>query len=346
MTQMNFFITGGSGFIGSNFIKKILENENHQITNLDSLTYAANEHSLNSVKDNPNYNFVLGDISDKDIVNKCFKESQPDIVVNLAAESHVDNSIEDSSNFIKTNIGGTHCLLEASKKYFLEKSKTNFLFHHVSTDEVFGDLPHPDYEGEEALKDLFSEDRPYNPSSPYSASKACSDHLVSAWSRTYGLPSIITNCSNNYGPFQHEEKLIPNMIFKALNNDPLPVYGKGNQIRDWLHVRDHADALYLCATQGKPGEKYNIGGNNEYKNIEVVKGICKILDEHFNRLSDRNNSFEDLISFVDDRPGHDYRYAIDAGKIKRELGWEPKITFEKGLKETVLWYIENQSFYQ
>jgi dTDP-glucose 4,6-dehydratase len=337
---MKFLITGGAGFIGSAVIRHLIEHTEHEVVNVDKLTYAGNLQSLKEVSDSPRYAFERVDICDAQEVTRVFNEHRPDIVMHLAAESHVDRSIDGPGEFIRTNIIGTYTLLEAAREYFKsldEEKKKHFRFHHISTDEVYGDL-----EGTDAL---FTEETCYAPSSPYSASKAGSDHLVRAWNRTYGLPTLVTNCSNNYGPYHFPEKLIPLMILNALEGKPLPVYGDGSQIRDWLYVEDHARALVLVATQGAVGETYNIGGHNEKKNIEVVETICDILETL--RPSSENpelhgKSYKDLITFVTDRPGHDVRYAIDASKIERELGWKPQETFESGLKKTVRWYLDNE----
>lgn len=328
-------LTGGAGFIGSAVVRLIIKNTQDKVCVIDKLTYAGNLESLTEVSDNPNYHFERHDICDKGNMDRIFKDFHPDIVMHLAAESHVDRSIDSPDEFIRTNIIGTYTLLEAARKYYRTLSpeeKKRFRFHHISTDEVYGDL--------KAQKDFFRETTPYSPSSPYSASKASSDHLVRAWKKTFGLPTIVTNCSNNYGPYHFPEKLIPLIILNALENKPLPVYGSGGQVRDWLYVEDHARALYLVATKGIPGETYNIGGQNELKNIEVVQKICILLDELHPR-QDRK-SYLEQITFVADRPGHDSRYAIDPSKIQKELGWIPKETFESGLKKTVLWYLEHR----
>ncbi len=326
---MKILVTGGAGFIGSALIRYLIEHTSHSVLNIDKLTYASNLASLNSIDDNPYYQFLQKDICDHTMFD-VIASFQPNIIMHLAAESHVDRSIDGALPFIQTNIVGTFNLLEASRRYFSqlsESDKANFRFHHISTDEVYGDL--------ESTDELFTETTPYQPSSPYSASKASSDHLVRAWYRTYGLPIVITNCSNNYGFFQFPEKLIPLMILNALEGKPLPVYGDGKQVRDWLFVDDHVRALYLVATQGKVGETYNIGGHNEVKNIDVVTAICELLDD----MAPKTYLHRDLITFVQDRPGHDQRYAIDASKIGRELGWQPEETFKSGLKKTVQWYL-------
>ena len=331
---MRILVTGGAGFIGSAVIRHIIQNTQHQVLNVDKLTYAGNLESLTSVDNNERYQFSQTDICDQVELEKIFQEFQPDAVMHLAAESHVDRSIDGPAAFIQTNIVGTYSLLEAARKYWLSltlDAKEAFRFHHISTDEVYGDL--------EGTTDLFIETTPYAPSSPYSASKASSDHLVRAWQRTYGLPTIVTNCSNNYGPYHFPEKLIPLVILNALDAKPLPIYGKGDQIRDWLFVEDHARALYQVVTEGVVGETYNIGGHNEKQNIEVVKTICKILDEL--KPQSTGQKYETLITFVKDRPGHDLRYAIDAAKIEKELGWTPQETFETGIRKTVEWYLNN-----
>ncbi len=338
---MKILVTGGAGFIGSAVVRNIINNTNDEVLVVDSLTYAGNMESLASVKNSPRYNFSQTDITDNAKINDLFTAFEPDIVMHLAAESHVDRSIDGPAAFIHTNVIGTFVLLDAARQYYSCLSadkKAGFRFHHISTDEVYGDLHGTD--------DLFTEDTPYAPSSPYSASKASSDHLVRAWNRTYGLPTVLTNCSNNYGPYHFPEKLIPLIILNALAGKPLPVYGDGSQIRDWLYVEDHARALYKVATEGKIGETYNIGGHNERKNIDVVKTICGILD---GIITDKPNgiaSFADLITFVTDRPGHDMRYAIDASKIKNDLGWVPEETFETGIEKTVHWYLDNKQWWQ
>ncbi|WP_171528794.1 dTDP-glucose 4,6-dehydratase [Acinetobacter sp. ANC 5378] len=331
---MKILVTGGAGFIGSAVIRHIIKDTEHHVLNIDKLTYAGNLESLISVSDNPRYQFSETDICDHAAVEQLFTDFQPDIVMHLAAESHVDRSIDGPAAFITTNIVGTYTLLEVARKYWQnldEGKKSKFKFHHISTDEVYGDL--------EGTTDLFTENTAYLPSSPYSASKASSDHLVRAWHRTYGFPVVITNCSNNYGPYHFPEKLIPLVILNALDGRPLPVYGNGQQIRDWLFVEDHARALYRVATEGVVGETYNIGGHNEKQNIEVIKTICQILDELAPQLNGQN--YEKLMTFVKDRPGHDLRYAIDASKIERELGWKPQESFETGIRKTVQWYLDN-----
>ncbi len=340
---MKILVTGGAGFIGSAVIRHIINDTHHSVVNVDKLTYAGNLESLASVSDSNRYAFEQVDICDAKEIKRVFEQHQPDVVMHLAAESHVDRSIDGPGEFMQTNIIGTYTLLEQARAYWQnlpENQKANFKFHHISTDEVYGDLPHPDEQ--EGELPLFTEATAYKPSSPYSASKASSDHLVRAWHRTYGLPTVITNCSNNYGPYHFPEKLIPLMILNALDGKSLPVYGKGNQIRDWLYVEDHARALTTVATEGKVGETYNIGGHNEKQNIEVVTTICDILDE----LVPTNSSYKELITYVEDRPGHDMRYAIDSTKIKRDLGWVPEETFESGIRKTVQWYLNNQEWCQ
>lgn len=341
---MKLLITGGAGFIGSAVIRHIITNTQDEVVNLDKLTYAGNLESLTAVSDNDRYSFEHVDICNRAEVDRVLAQHQPDAIMHLAAESHVDRSIDGPAEFIQTNIVGTYTLLEATRQYWQAldaEKKANFRFHHISTDEVYGDLPHPS-ETPNAEQHLFTEQTAYAPSSPYSASKASSDHLVRAWQRTYGLPVMVTNCSNNYGPFHFPEKLIPLVILNALEGKPLPVYGKGDQIRDWLYVEDHARALYTVVTEGKPGETYNIGGHNEKQNIEVVHTLCDILQE----LRPQESSYRDLITFVQDRPGHDRRYAIDASKIQKELGWVPEETFETGIRKTVQWYLENLQWCQ
>lgn len=331
---MKILVTGGAGFIGSAVIRHIIQNTNNQVLNIDKLTYAGNLESLKEIDQYPNYEFKQIDICDREQITAAIDAFQPNAIMHLAAESHVDRSIDGPAAFIQTNIVGTYTLLEAARKYWMgldAEAQQNFRFHHISTDEVYGDL--------EGTTDLFTETTSYAPSSPYSASKASSDHLVRAWHRTYGLPVIVTNCSNNYGPYHFPEKLIPLVILNALDAKPLPVYGNGQQIRDWLFVEDHARALYKVVTEGVVGETYNIGGHNEKQNIEVVKTICKILDELKPQAS--GQAYESLITFVKDRPGHDLRYAIDATKIQNELGWTPTETFETGIRKTVQWYLNN-----
>lgn len=348
---MKILVTGGAGFIGSAVIRHIIENTKDSVVNLDKLTYAGNLESLSQVSESPRYCFEQVDIVNRDELERVFNEHKPDAVMHLAAESHVDRSIDGPSAFIETNIVGTYALLEASRQYWStlsEPAKSAFRFHHISTDEVYGDLHGSD--------DLFTETTAYEPSSPYSASKASSDHLVRAWHRTYGLPILITNCSNNYGPYHFPEKLIPLIILNALEGKSLPVYGKGEQIRDWLYVEDHARALYKVVTEGAVGETYNIGGHNEKKNIEVVQTICELLEELVPLSSQESvqgssqtssiSRYKDLITFVKDRPGHDIRYAIDATKIEKELNWTPVETFETGLRKTVLWYLSNSDWCQ
>ncbi|HHV03427.1 MAG TPA: NAD-dependent epimerase/dehydratase family protein [Bacteroidales bacterium] len=387
---MKILVTGGAGFIGSAVIRHIIKNTQDSVVNLDKLTYAGNLESLTEVSDNPRYTFEQVDICDRAELDRVFQQHQPDAVMHLAAESHVDRSIDGPAEFIQTNIVGTYTLLEAARAYWNElnsERKQAFRFHHISTDEVYGDLPHPndepviasaakqsmDCHGLQPRSDvlpLFTEQTSYAPSSPYSASKASSDHLVRAWLRTYGFPTLITNCSNNYGPYHFPEKLIPLVILNALEGKPLPIYGKGDQIRDWLYVEDHARALYKVVTEGKIGETYNIGGHNEKQNIEVVETICEILDELCPRetatsqapRSDEGvivssstvipsaakqssaTSYKSLITYVTDRPGHDRRYAIDASKIAKELNWQPEETFESGIRKTIQWYLDNQAW--
>jgi dTDP-glucose 4,6-dehydratase len=338
---MKILVTGGAGFIGSAVVRHIIRTTDHTVVNVDKLTYAGNLESLAEAGADPRHVFEKVDICDAAEVARVFREHQPDAVMHLAAESHVDRSIDGPAAFIQTNIVGTYTLLEAAREYWRGLSaerRDAFRFHHISTDEVYGDLDGPE--------DLFVETTPYAPSSPYSASKAGSDHLVRAWRRTYGLPTIVTNCSNNYGPYHFPEKLIPLMILNALEGKPLPVYGKGDQIRDWLYVEDHARALLLVLTTGVVGETYNIGGHNEKRNIEVVRAICGLLEELRPEKPAGVARYEDLITYVADRPGHDKRYAIDAGKIQRELGWKPLETFETGLRKTVQWYLDNEEWWR
>ena len=334
-----YIVTGGSGFIGTNFIRFMLDNGfAERIINLDKLTYAGNPQNLLEYDNDKRYAFAQGDICDQELVQELFILHKPDVVVNFAAESHVDRSIDGPSDFIRTNISGTYTLLQKSLRYYQSLTKEDqksFRFHHVSTDEVFGSLNEDDF---------FTEETPYDPSSPYSASKAASDHLVRAWHRTYGLPIIISNCSNNYGPFQFPEKLIPLMVLNCLQEKPLPVYGTGENIRDWLFVDDHCDAIHTIIEKGEIGETYNVGGNNEIKNINIVKTICNLLDNI--RPSENLKSYQELITFVKDRPGHDFRYAIDSSKLQNKLGWSPKETFETGIRKTIEWYLENITWWQ
>jgi dTDP-glucose 4,6-dehydratase len=334
--KKTIIITGGAGFIGSAVVRQYIKKTNNTVINLDKLTYAGNLESLGDSRHHPRHIFEQADICDRTALDRIFSEHKPDAVMHLAAESHVDRSIEGPAEFIQTNIMGTYALLEAARSYYnsLEgEKKSNFRFHHVSTDEVYGDL--------EINDPAFTEKTPYAPSSPYSASKASSDHLVHAWHRTYGFPVVITNCSNNYGPYQFPEKLIPLMILNALDEKPLPVYGKGENIRDWLFVEDHAMALRTVLEKGKIGQTYNIGGRSEKTNLEVVMKICSILDQISPRKSGK---YEDLIKFVTDRPGHDHRYAINDSKIAGELGWQPSENFESGLEKTVNWYLQNSNW--
>lgn len=335
---MKFFITGGAGFIGSALIRFLINETDHEVLNLDKLTYAGNIRNLSNITKNSKYNFITGDICESKLVSKIILDFKPDIIMHLAAESHVDRSIEGPSEFIQTNIMGTYVMLECSRKYWETLSPNNiFRFHHISTDEVYGSL---------GAEGSFNEKSSYHPNSPYSASKASSDHLVRAWNRTFGLPILITNTSNNYGPYQLPEKLIPLMILSALDGKALPIYGNGQQVRDWLYVEDHVNALYQVVINGQVGETYNIGGNNEKTNINVVQSICDILDEL--KPSNQNNltSYRDLIKFVKDRPGHDQRYSIDSAKINSKLGWKPRVNFETGLRKTVKWYIDNIGLYK
>ena len=361
-SEKTIMVTGGAGFIGSALVRYLIDETQCQVINVDKLTYAGNLENLKTVADNNRYYFEQVDICDSNAIERIFRQYQPDFLMHLAAESHVDRSIDGPADFIQTNIVGTYNLLEQARSYWstLQNDKRQaFRFHHISTDEVYGDLPHPDEivhgdDRESGNLPLFTEHTAYAPSSPYSATKASSDHLVRAWHRTYGLPILITNCSNNYGPYHFPEKLIPLIILNALEGKPLPVYGKGNQIRDWLYVEDHARALFKVVTEGKIGQTYNIGGHNEKQNIEVVKFICTILDELVptdqghceERTVAAISSYADLITYVTDRPGHDRRYAIDASKIQQELGWQPQETFESGIRKTVEWYINNLDWCQ
>ena len=329
---MKILVTGGAGFIGSALVRYLIETTDHHVLNIDKLTYAGNLLSLASVSKNKRYEFVQADICDAVMMGDMIQGFAPDKIIHLAAESHVDRSVDGPSDFIKTNILGTFTLLQAVLAYWQVNRPTSFIFHHVSTDEVYGSLGNEGY---------FSESSAYSPNSPYSASKASSDHLVRAWYTTYGLPTVISNCSNNYGSYQFPEKMIPLMILNALNKRSLPIFGEGKNIRDWLHVEDHVRALYLIMTRGRPGETYNIGGNSEKTNLEVVHQICAVLEE---LVPSKDRPYEELIHFVEDRPGHDYRYAIDSTKLRDELGWRPLETFKTGLRKTVLWYLNNNEW--
>jgi dTDP-glucose 4,6-dehydratase len=338
---LKILVSGGAGFIGSSVIRRLVSVEKCSVVNIDKLTYAGNLDSLSSICESPLYYFEHADICDASALERIFKEHRPDKVMHLAAESHVDRSIDSPCDFIQTNIIGTFNILEQSRKYFEnldDVSKALFRFHHISTDEVYGDL--------DGLQDFFTEETSYAPSSPYSASKAGSDHLVRAWGRTYGLPIVVTNCSNNYGPYHFPEKLIPHVILNAIHGKPLPIYGDGLQIRDWLYVEDHAKALIKVLTEGKVGETYNIGGHNEKTNLDVVETICGLLEELLPEKPSGIDKYRDLITFVKDRPGHDTRYAIDASKIERELGWVPEEKFETGLRKTVQWFLDNKPWWE
>ena len=334
-----YFVTGGCGFIGANFIQYLLnKTKPKSVINLDKLTYSGNQKNLADFEQDPRYIFVHGDICDAELVSKLFTEYQPNYIVNFAAESHVDRSIDGPAEFIQTNIVGTSILLQEALKYYSTLKgggSEHFRFHHVSTDEVFGSLSESGF---------FTEETPYDPSSPYSASKASSDHLIRAWHRTFDLPVLISNCSNNYGPYQFPEKLIPLMILNCLEEKPLPVYGKGENIRDWLYVEDHCDAIYTILQKGTIGETYNVGGNNEIKNIQIVEEICDVLNDIHPAGSGK--SYHELITFVKDRPGHDFRYAIDASKLKKEIGWEPKESFNTGIQKTIEWYLKNEEWWR
>ena len=334
-----YFVTGGCGFIGANFIQYLLKKTKPKsVINLDKLTYAGNQKNLADFEQDSRYIFVHGDICDAELVSKLFTEYQPNYIVNFAAESHVDRSIDGPAEFIQTNIVGTSVLLQEALKYYSTLKgggSERFRFHHVSTDEVFGSLSESGF---------FTEETPYDPSSPYSASKASSDHLIRAWHRTFDLPVLISNCSNNYGPYQFPEKLIPLMILNCLEEKPLPVYGTGENIRDWLYVEDHCDAIYTILQKGTIGETYNVGGNNEIKNIQIVEEICDVLNDIHPAGSGK--SYHELITFVKDRPGHDFRYAIDASKLKKEIGWEPKESFNTGIQKTIEWYLKNEEWWR
>ncbi|CUS47083.1 MAG: dTDP-glucose 4,6-dehydratase RfbB [Idiomarinaceae bacterium HL-53] len=342
--NLKVLVTGGAGFIGSAVVRELIQNTKHEVLNVDKLTYAGNLESLASVSEDARYTFVQADICEAKAMAEAFEKFQPDVVMHLAAESHVDRSIDGPAEFIQTNVVGTYTLLEAARNYLAQlevgypDKARSFRFHHISTDEVYGDL--------RGTNNVFTETTPYAPSSPYSASKASSDHLVRAWGRTFALPTIVTNCSNNYGPYHFPEKLIPLMILNALAGKDLPVYGDGKQVRDWLYVEDHARALIQVATTGKVGETYNIGGYSEKQNIEVVQTICALLEELVPNKPGGLKKYEDLIRFVADRPGHDVRYAIDASKIARDLGWKPAETFESGMRKTVEWYLANKGWWQ
>tara|TARA_Y100000590_G_scaffold462361_1_gene626259 strand:+ start:101 stop:1147 length:1047 start_codon:yes stop_codon:yes gene_type:complete len=332
---MKIFVTGGCGFIGSNFIIQQITKENNTILNYDKLTYAGNINNLSSIEINQKYEFVKGDITDFKTLKNTIFDFEPDAIINFAAESHVDRSIESPMDFVDSNIVGTATLLNISTLFYNSKSLSDFRFYQISTDEVYGSL---------GKSGLFTENSLYKPNSPYSASKASSDHLTRAWSKTFGLPTLITNCSNNYGPYQFPEKLIPLIIANCIDKKPLPIYGDGSNIRDWLYVNDHCDAIYSVLKKSDPHKTYNIGGNTEKTNLEIVNEICKILDKIIPRKEDK--SYKDLITFVKDRPAHDFRYAIDSAKIKNEIGWTPKETFQTGIKKTVNWYLDNQKWWR
>ena len=340
-TKPKFLVTGGAGFIGSAVVRHLINDLNCEVVNIDKLTYAGSLKSLGAVSDNTHYWFEQVDICDRKEVDRVFAEHRPDKVMHFAAETHVDRSIDRAKDFIQTNVVGTYGMLDSARRHWIDldtDKRFGFRFHHISTDEVYGDLKESDV--------LFTEETPYAPSSPYSASKAASDHLVRAWHRTYQLPMVLTNCSNNYGPWQFPEKLIPQVIYNAIRGRPIPVYGKGDQVRDWLHVEDHARALVKVVMLGKDGETYNIGGNNEKTNLVVVRTLCSILDKLIPDHPNAVNHYEDLITFVDDRPGHDRRYAIDSTKIRETLGWSPEVEFETGLRRTVEWYLNNEPWWQ